>query len=75
MHRTDSFRSLVVLAGYTCLLSIQFLNCDVLAGESTGQLAAFAKTRTRSDATGKFKIEGQLKFASTEEIQLTQANG
>ncbi len=47
----------------------------MLAVENTGQLAAFARSRTWSDATGNFTIEGQLKYASPEEIQLSQANG
>lgn len=75
MNRLGSLRSVVVLAAFSCLLSPQPFSSNLLAGEPTGQLAAFAKTRTWSDATGKFKIEGQLKFASADEIQLTQANG
>ncbi len=80
MFRPDSLRSflvlaLVVLAAFSCRLSTQHLSRNLLAGEPTGQLAAFAKSRTWSDATGKFKIEGQLKSASAKEIQLTQANG
>ena len=75
MHRTASFRSLVVLAVFTCLGNMQHSSSNLLAGEPAGQLAEYAKSRTWSDATGNFKIVGQLNFASTEEIQLTQANG
>jgi SLA1 homology domain 1, SHD1 len=45
------------------------------AGEPTGELAKFAKSRTWTDNTGKHKFEGQLKFASADEVQLTQTNG
>ncbi len=75
MHRSHLRRPLVILAAFTCLLGAQQQRCRALAGEPTGQLAAFAKSRTWSDATGKFKIEGQLKFASADEVQLTQASG
>ena len=64
-----SFQSFVLC---TLLFGMSF---RTHAGEPTGKLASFAASRTWSDATGKFKIEGKLKFADSNEVQIAQTNG
>jgi SLA1 homology domain 1, SHD1 len=49
---------------------------SVLAGEPIGRaLKHFAESKKWSDATGKFKIEGSLKYADTKEVHITRSDG
>lgn len=45
------------------------------AGEPKGPLASFGEKRTFSDKSGKFKIEGKLKFADAKAAQILKPDG
>jgi len=46
-----------------------------LSGEPKGPLASFAEKRNFSDKSGKFKIEGKLKFADEKAAQILKSDG
>lgn len=48
---------------------------NLRAGEPRGPLASFGEKRSYSDKSGKFKIEGKLKFADENEAQILKADG
>lgn len=47
----------------------------LLAGTPSGTLQTYAKARTWTDASGKHKVQGGLKFADSKEVQIAQSNG
>ncbi|MFO0942910.1 MAG: SHD1 domain-containing protein [Pirellulales bacterium] len=47
----------------------------LLGGEPVGKLANYAVGRKWVDSTGKFTIEGKLKYADKDDVQILQENG
>ena len=48
---------------------------QLLAGEPSGALVGFAASRSWSDKSGKFRIDGQLQFADVKSVRLLKADG
>ncbi len=61
---------------FFCLQILLSMSCCVQAGEPVGQaLKHFGESKKWSDATGKFKIEGRLKYADSKEVHITRSDG
>lgn len=71
------FHSLpTTFSGALVPLLIAILLCSSLpAGEPTGALARFGVSRTWTDSTGMFKIDGQMQSADDNGIELLKADG
>ncbi len=67
--KTAIFRT-VLLLSFALTTSLH-----LLAGEPSGALVGFAASRTWSDQSGKFRIEGRLQFADIKSVRLLKADG
>ncbi len=50
-------------------------DAPIHAGEPTGSLAGFARSRSWADQSGQFKIEGTLKHADDQKVELLKKDG
>ncbi|MEX1039390.1 MAG: SHD1 domain-containing protein [Pirellulaceae bacterium] len=57
------------------LLVGAILSSALLAGEPTGTLARFGASRTWTDSTGMFKIDGKMQSADDNGVELLKADG
>jgi WD40 repeat protein len=59
----------------TAVLASLILISPAFAGEPTGPLVKYASARSWSDLSGRFQIEGTLKFADGEKVELLKEDG
>ncbi len=63
---------------FMAVLSLSFAltpSLQLIAGEPSGALVGFAASRSWSDQSGKFRIDGQLQFADTKSVRLLKSDG
>jgi len=68
-------RSLRRCCSLLVLVGLVFSSELAVAGEPTGILAKYAQTRTWVDGTGNFRIDGTLKLADDQQVQILKPDG